>query len=258
VPFTYLDIFNLGTIARTGAEYLAKVLPVTNEKRSKYALLYRLIELAKFNDPVKIYNSATANAFTGYEDNFLKSPDLRQMSEALMAIKALPISSLNKLLLCDFKSLLPGTLLPKMDIATMANSIEGRSPFLSKEILEMAPSFPDSFKIRGVTTKYILRDLSKKYLPPELVNQPKRGFEIPLMKWVNGHLRDVIGDYLSNSNNIHSSFIDRNFVQELVANRIKISQEKRAKMLFRIFGLEVWHQNLSSMKNRDQKTVIHS
>ena len=255
VPFKYVDFFNLGNATHLGAKALAKVLPIPTEKRSKYAFLYRVLEISGCNDPIKLYNSATGNTFTGYESKFIQNRELRQMTETLGRIKEMPISSLNKLLLADFKSLLLGGLLPKMDIATMANSLEGRSPFLSKEILELAPSFQDNYKIKGVNTKFILRDLSKRYLPPELVHQPKRGFEIPLMNWVNGHLKDVIGDYLTSPNNIHSNFIDKVFVKNLLANKVIISQEKRAKMLFCIFGLEVWHQNLSRVDGKPQREL---
>ena len=97
----------------------------------------------------------------------------------------------------DFDNILAGILLVKMDIATMANSLEGRSPLLCKEMLEYVPGLADKYKIKGVQTKYMLRKLAEKYLPEELINQPKRGFEPPLKKWVNNELRELIGDYLT-------------------------------------------------------------
>ena len=204
---------------------------------------------------MKLYNSATVDLMVGFEDQFLRKPELKQMRETLNNIKALPISSLSKLLLADFKSILLGDLLPKMDIATMASSLEGRSPFLSKEMLEFAPLMNDECKIKGTSTKFILRELSKKYLPSELVNQPKRGFEIPLKNWVNGILKDVIGDYISSTDNMYSNFISKDFVQNLLANKVQISQEKRAKILFCLLGLEVWYQNLSKASIKSGKTT---
>ena len=247
VPFRHFDFFNSGAATRIGAKILSNLLPIANEKKSRYNFLYRLLQLASFNDPIKLYNSATSDLFVGFESHFICKPELKQMATALNKIKNLPISSLNKLMLSDFNSLLFGGLLPKIDIATMAHSLEGRSPFLSKEILESAPSLKDEFKINGVTTKYILRDLSKKYLPDELINQPKRGFEIPLKNWVNGTLRDVIGDYILSSNSIINNYIDKKFIQNLLDNNVQVSQEKRAKMLFCILGLEVWKHNLSKL-----------
>lgn len=59
----------------------------------------------------------------------------------------------------------------------MAHSLEVRSPFLSKEIMEIAPGLKDDFKINDLNAKFIFRDLAKKYLPPDLIKQPKRGLK---------------------------------------------------------------------------------
>jgi asparagine synthase (glutamine-hydrolysing) len=131
-----------------------------------------------------------------------------------------------------------------MDIATMANSLEGRSPFLSKELLEYVPAMNDKYKINGSTTKYLLRQLAKKYLPAELIDQPKRGFEIPLKDWVNGQLKNIIHDYIASSTALNKRFIQSQFVNNLLENNIKISQEKRAKILWTIFSMEIWYKKI--------------
>ena len=124
----------------------------------------------------------------------------------------------------------------------MASSLEGRSPFLSKELLEYVPSMNDNFKISGNSTKYLLRTLSKKYLPAELVNQPKRGFEIPLKSWVNNELKDMIGDYITASGSINKKYIEQEFLNKLMSRKINISEEKRAKILWSILCMEVWYK----------------
>ena len=144
----------------------------------------------------------------------------------------------------DFDTILFSDLLVKMDIATMANSLEGRSPFLSKEILEYVPGLNDRYKINGGTTKYLLRQLAKKYLPGELITQPKRGFEIPLKDWVNGQLNNIRSDYINSATALHKKFIAPQFVNNLLENRVRISQEKRAKILWAIFSMEVWYKKV--------------
>jgi asparagine synthase (glutamine-hydrolysing) len=139
----------------------------------------------------------------------------------------------------DFDFILPSDLLKKMDIATMANSLEGRSPFLSKSMLELAPTLSDKYKINGIKTKVILRELAKKYLSKEIVSQPKRGFEVPLKKWVEIELRENIFDRL-NTNCYSREFIDWNFIDNLLNKKINVSDEKRAKMLWSLYSLEVW------------------
>lgn len=142
----------------------------------------------------------------------------------------------------DFDNILAGDLLVKMDIATMAHSLEGRSPLLCKDLLEYLPSLPDEYKIKGSQTKYLLRKLAEKYLPPELINQPKRGFEIPLKKWIDGELKSLIGDYLFSSNNYSGNFVKPAFINDLWNRKIKTGDEKRAKMIWTMFALEIWYK----------------
>jgi asparagine synthase (glutamine-hydrolysing) len=126
----------------------------------------------------------------------------------------------------------------------MANSQEGRSPFLSKEILEYVPSLPDHYKIKGKKTKFILRQLAAKYLPQPLIDQPKRGFEIPLKKWIDNELKEQVFDYLSSDNNFYSNFIQSRFVKGLLIKKIKIADEKRAKILWTLLSLEIWYKKV--------------
>lgn len=245
VPFKHIDFFNCNSVTKGLAKNLLKVLPIANEKKSRYNYIYRLLKIASYNDPLEIYNSASSDIFVGFEDQFLHRPTLTDITSNLDDINDLDLSSLKKILLMDFQSILFSGLLPKMDIATMAHSLEGRSPFLSKDILEFAPGLSDRFKVNNITTKYILRDLAKKYLPPDLINQPKRGFEIPLKKWVDTELKEIIEGYLMSNDTLYSQIIRKSFIEDLIARKIKVSDERRAKMLFCVFGLEVWYKNLN-------------
>jgi asparagine synthase (glutamine-hydrolysing) len=159
------------------------------------------------------------------------------------------LSGLQKIMNLDFDNILQSDLLVKMDIATMAHSLEGRSPLLSKELLEYAPTLPDSYKIRGSQTKYILRTLAEKYLPSDLIHQPKRGFEIPLKNWIDNQLKDILFDYIFSVNAYNKEFIDPVFLQKLWDKRLNVGEEKRAKMLWTIFALEVWHKKVYLNRN---------
>jgi asparagine synthase (glutamine-hydrolysing) len=142
----------------------------------------------------------------------------------------------------DFDYILAGDLLVKMDIATMAHSLEGRSPLLCKEILEYVPSLPDKYKLTGNQTKYLLRKLAEKYLPAKLIHQPKRGFEIPLKKWIDGELKDLIADYILSPNAYCRNFVTASFPELLWERKINAGDEKRAKMIWTLFTLEVWYK----------------
>ena len=88
----------------------------------------------------------------------------------------------------------------------MSNSLEGRSPFLSKYMLEWVPKLPDKEKINGLKTKFILRDLAKKYSLDQIYNQPKRGFEVPLRDWVENDLKENIYDRLGSQNSYSNNY----------------------------------------------------
>ena len=79
---------------------------------------------------------------------------------------------------------LPGDLLVKMDRATMAASLEARSPLLDHEVIELAATFPPALLLRGGRTKAVLRELARDLLPAEVRRAPKRGFEVPLVRWL--------------------------------------------------------------------------
>jgi asparagine synthase (glutamine-hydrolysing) len=97
----------------------------------------------------------------------------------------------------DVNTYLPGDLLVKSDITTMANSIEARSPFLDHHLMEWAAGLPADLKIRSGTTKYLLKRAVADWLPPELVNRPKMGFGVPLAAWLRTELRDLSWDLLT-------------------------------------------------------------
>ena len=242
VPFAKYDFFAKSGMVTALASAMKKIVPITHEKQSKLNYLYRLADLASQKD-TDVYFSATTDIFSGFYDFFKPTGQdvLKELRDKLAALKGSSLSGLQKLMMMDFNAILPDILLVKMDIATMASSLEGRSPFLCKEMLEYAPGLPDNYKVRGTKTKYLLRQLAVKYLPGELINQPKRGFEVPLKQWVDKELKDIIFAYLSSVDSYADNFIDKQFIRQLLERKIKVSDEKRAKMLYTLFALNVWH-----------------
>ena len=121
----------------------------------------------------------------------------------------------------------------------MQHALEARSPFLGSEVIESSTSISDSLKIKNRHTKYVLRELAKKYLPPELVSAPKRGFEVPLAHWVAHELRDVMTQRIS-SCTLLPELLPHDFIPELLHKPQNFATQKRAKMLFTLFALAVW------------------
>lgn len=103
---------------------------------------------------------------------------------------------LDVLLEVDVRSYLPGDLLAKIDIATMAHSLEARSPFLDPEMMQFAASIPAGLKLRGMEKKLILRDALRAWLPDSILDRPKQGFSVPLAEWLRGELREYSREVL--------------------------------------------------------------
>ncbi|WP_457608484.1 asparagine synthase (glutamine-hydrolyzing) [Nitratifractor sp.] len=215
---------------------LLALLPAPHEKQSLYNYLYRLLQISS-REGAEFYLSATSDLFEGLY-TFPPNPYIEALDRK---IRTHPLRGLEKMLALDFELLLFDDLLVKMDIATMAHSLEARSPFLSREILELAPRLDPRLKVRGTTTKRILRILAERYLPAEVVTQPKRGFEVPLRDWIEGELREPVLDALS-PGCYSERFIDRRFLERLRTGGGGISREKRAKMLWTLYALETWKE----------------
>ena len=244
VPFSKYDFFKKNLLVKNGASFIKKILPASDNKQSKYNYLFRLASLAS-KSHLEIYLSAGVDIFEDFEENILAGHDYMEMIKYdFDNIAKSKLSGLKKIMNMDFDTNLFSDLLVKMDIATMANSLEGRSPFLSKELLEYVPSMNDKYKINGVTTKYLLRQLAKKYLPPQLIDQPKRGFEIPLKKWVNNELKDILFDYLTSADALHKRLVNQTFINDLLYKKVKMSEEKRAKILWMLLSMEIWHKKV--------------
>jgi len=105
---------------------------------------------------------------------------------------------INDVFYTDMHLLLQNDMLVKVDSMSMANSLEVRTPFLDHHVVDFAFTLPSAFKINGNVRKKILIDAFKSYLPTDLLNRPKQGFEVPLLKWFNTELKSMINDDLLN------------------------------------------------------------
>jgi len=103
---------------------------------------------------------------------------------------------MNEMLLNDMHLVLPGDMLVKVDLMSMANSLEVRSPFLDYEVVDFAAGLPADYKISGLGRKRIVQDAFREILPTELYNRPKQGFEVPLLQWFRTDLKSWIFDEL--------------------------------------------------------------
>jgi len=117
-------------------------------------------------------------------------------TDLLGAFPAAPPPSLNRLLWLDFVSYLPDNLLVKVDRGTMLASIEARAPYLDREVMELVLPAPPALKVRGLTTKAILKEAARGLVPGDVIDRRKRGLSVPVARWLNTGLASLADRYL--------------------------------------------------------------
>jgi asparagine synthase (glutamine-hydrolysing) len=116
-------------------------------------------------------------------------------------------SSLNCFLLADTQLVLPDDMLTKVDRMSMANALEVRVPFLDHRVVEFAFGLPERFKIHNGARKRILQDAFKDFLPQKLYNRPKKGFEVPLLKWMQNEMKSTLDNVVFSDDKLNEQGI---------------------------------------------------
>jgi asparagine synthase (glutamine-hydrolysing) len=145
---------------------------------------------------------------------------------------------LGRLLYVDTKTYLH-ELLMKQDQMSMAASIESRVPFLDHRLVEHTARLPERMKLRGWTTKYILRKAMEGVLPGEILTRPKMGFPVPVGAWFRGRYRNVIDEYVLGERAAARGLFDAAFVRDLVA-RHQTGGENHSERLWALVNFEMW------------------
>ncbi len=159
------------------------------------------------------------------------------------------LSTLGRVLHANFRSYLLDDLLVKTDRCTMANSLEARSPFLDTALVDYVSGLPDSMKLRGLTTKVILRRAFQDLLPASVARRRKMGFGVPLGRWFRTDLKDYISDLLLDSSARYRTYLSVQYVQQLV-RRHQAGEAESAHQLWSILCFELWLRNLPQWTRR--------
>lgn len=148
---------------------------------------------------------------------------------------------LERILYLSMKLYLQDDILTKVDRASMANSLEVRCPLLDQELVEFACNLPMHYKLNGLKTKYLLKKAADGILPEGIVNRPKKGFGIPLSRWLTGELKDFTLDYLSERRITKQGFFHYPYIKTLIDDHFQKRNDNR-KLLWTLLVFQIWHE----------------
>jgi asparagine synthase (glutamine-hydrolysing) len=149
-------------------------------------------------------------------------------------------SPLDRLLYADTKTYLH-ELLMKQDQMSMAASIESRVPFLDHKLVEFSARLPERMKLRGATTKFILRESMKGVLPEAILSRPKMGFPVPIGSWFRGAFSGVVDEYVLSERARSRGIFAPRFVRTLV-ERHRVGVEDHSERLWSLLNFEIWQR----------------
>ena len=146
---------------------------------------------------------------------------------------------IDQLLYVDINSYLPEDLLVKVDIATMANSLEARVPFLDHKFMELVAEIPSQLKLKGTESKFILKKAFNDLLPDAIFKRKKMGFGIPLSRWFRKELKGYIFEVLLDHKTLNRGYFRRDGIERLLNDHVALRYDHAAKIWALLF-LEIW------------------
>ncbi|MFH1541426.1 MAG: asparagine synthase (glutamine-hydrolyzing), partial [Elusimicrobiota bacterium] len=205
-------------LGKKNTEKLSSLIPFRDKKYFRY--LRRLV--SALSEPPELRNIQWHCFFTNeakqklYSDNMKKNlhqNTYNYMKEIFENASAGNI--MDRVFYTDLKAYLPECLLVKMDIASMANSLEARSPFLDHKVLEFSASLPSAWKLHGLTTKYILKKTFKNFLPKEILHRGKMGFGIPVGKWFKNDWKNYFREIVLSEKAVNRGYFKKESLEQL-------------------------------------------
>ena len=226
------------------ASSILKILPAYSEERNNIAKFTRILTavastperrylnlINRFHEQMKRELYSDEFAQFAFQDTQRSFDDLySKCSAANYAEKSMEI---------DLTTYLPGDILTKVDIASMANSLEVRSPFMHHEIVEFAAALEMKFKQKNTTRKRILKDTYSKLIPEVILNRPKMGFGVPVAHWLRNEWKERTTERLLDGKAVRSAYFKRNVLERM----LKAHNQSEADYSYSIWALlifELW------------------
>jgi asparagine synthase (glutamine-hydrolysing) len=145
----------------------------------------------------------------------------------------------------DFRLYLEDNLLVKVDRASMACSLEMRTPFLDHRLIEFAAGLPAELKVRGFELKYLLKKAAVRWLPRKIVYRQKRGFSVPISRWMRRELRPWLDEALGEERLKRQGLFNAPYVRRLLEEHWGERADHR-KLVWAIFCFQLWYDRWGS------------
>jgi asparagine synthase (glutamine-hydrolysing) len=124
---------------------------------------------------------------------------------------------------------------------TKAASLEARMPLMDHELAAFVATLPDKLRVRGHTTKWILREAMRRLLPREILERPKVGFRVPVNEWFRGPMKDYLFDHLTGPGSRSAAYYDSKALAQILAEHVD-GRHNHEKLLWCLLNLEIWHR----------------
>jgi asparagine synthase (glutamine-hydrolysing) len=237
----------LPSLMRRGLANAARKLPPTAQIDSRRMRARRLGETLTLDDAGRHFHYMTAlqglRRDTLYTPNFAAELDMSSAETNFRSVweEGTASNLVDHMLEVDSLTFLPDDLLTKVDIATMAYSLEGRSPLLDHELMQFAAMLPERLKVTTGRQKVALRDAIRGIVPDEILDAPKRGFQPPVAEWFRDDLREYAREVLLDPAAVDRGYFRADAVSGLL-DQHAAGLGDHSQGIWTLLLLELWHQ----------------
>ena len=235
---------SLPHLVRAGLiEPLVRRLPVSTDNLSFDFRAKRFVQGAAL--PPGTRHTVWMGSYTAAEQRLLLQPDIlaqhpdEEVFDEIRAYDRANGDVVERMMTLDATHYLSECVLFKVDRASMAASLETRAPFLDHTLVEFVARLPLDLKLRGRTGKYILKRAMRDRLPREILDRPKKGFGMPVAKWVKGELRDLVHETFAPARLRRRGLFDPAYVQRLLDEHERGAADHR-KLIWTLLMFELW------------------
>ena len=230
-------------LRRIAEGLLRRAVPASAERRSLSSRLRRFLSAVAADRPGRY------QGWIGVFSGDLKRELLRAEWRTDATTKRLDalfagyqdLDAVDAFLAADTSWYLQTDLLVKIDIATMANALEARSPFLDRDLAEYVAQLPSRFKVKGRTSKHLLRQAVHDLVPAENLSRGKRGFAVPIGRWFRGELKEFLADHVLGPQAAGRGLFNRPTIERLIDEH-QSGRADHAHHLWVLLMFELWHR----------------